>query len=357
MKGKIMRKKIMVVVLSLCLVFAFGLTGCVDDGGSGGGGGATSGDFAQPARDIDKDSLKVAYIPLGASGPTVPLVMKAYEDAIGSRDIKVDIFDSQFDTTTQLNIMNECITQKYDAIILEANDQSALNDVIVEAEKAGIPVITRNLAASGSYTAHMMCSDYSSGWEAAEYIQANAGVPDNAKAIILDVVPEIKPTNRMGTAFQDFLEQNTQWELIDIQSIENTSQENGNTVMRDLLTKHDDIDIVYCVNDAVAMGAAQAIESAGRTSDGIIVWGFAGYGHVLQAIKDGGSGIYGTSYADEYQLCFAIMNNVLWYMQTGVTGEKLGFEYFPTIEIKTFPVTTENFEEVMRYTRWDWHPE
>jgi ABC-type sugar transport system substrate-binding protein len=350
MKTKSMKKKIFTLLLAVVMVFAFGLSACSDGdtGAATGGGGGVTGDFAQPARDLSTGPIKIAFVPLGASGPTMPTAMRGYYDALGGEDngiFTIDVFDSQFDTTKQLQIMQDLITQKYDAILLEANDANALNDVISEAEAAGIPVITRNVGSTGPRIAHTLNSDYRSGWEAGKFIQENAGKPDDANVIVLDVVAELKATTRMGTGFEDYTKENTNWNLLESQPVTDTSQENGNTLMSALLAKYDKIDIVYTVSDDVAVGALQAIESAGREGDNIIIWGYEGHPLTLQAIKEGR--IYGTSFADVYQQAYSTMVLIKYFMETGITAEKLGMDYFPTIEFVTVPITKDNIDEVL----------
>ena len=57
-------------------------------------------------------------------------------------------------------------------------------------------------------------------------------------------------------------------------------------VMESMLQAHPNIDAVFCGNDAMAMGAYQAVLAAGKT-DQIIVLGFDGAADVVDAIKDG----------------------------------------------------------------------
>ena len=350
METKTLSKKWLAVILAVILAFVMGLAACADSGGGGGnaGGGGGGGNYAKPARDLSKGPIKIAFVPLGASGPTMPTTMKGYYDALGGEGngiFSIDIFDSQFDTTKQLQIMQDLITQKYDAIILEPNDANAINDVMADAEKAGIPVITRNVGASGPRVAHVLNSDYRAGWEAAQFIQANAGKPDDANVIILDVVPELKATCRMGAGFADYLEQNTKWKLLETQPIADTSQENANTVTSTLLSKYDKIDIIYTVNDDCSMGVLQALESAGRQNEGIINWGYEGHPPALLAIKDGK--IYGTSFADIYQQSYSTMMLVKYMMMTGITAYGLGMEYYPTLEFSTIPTTIDNIDEIL----------
>jgi ribose transport system substrate-binding protein len=350
MKSKEMKKTTFALFLAVLMIFALGLSACGGDAGGSGSGDAAgdTGYFTEPARDLNQGTYKIAFVPLGASGPLIPTAMRGYYDALGGEDngiVTIDIFDSQFDTTKQLQIMQDCITQKYDAIILEPNDANALNNVMAEAEAEGIPVITRNVGATGPRTGHVLNSDYRAGWEAGQFIQENAGKPNDANVLILDVVADLKPTTRMGTGFEDYLRENTDWNLLESQPVENTSQEGANTIMSTLLTKYDDIDIVYTVNDACAMGALQAIESAGRQNDGIVIWGYEGYASALIAIKEGR--IYGTSFADVYQQSYTTMMMVQYFMQTGITATKLGMEYYPTIEFKTVPTDINNIDDAL----------
>jgi ABC-type sugar transport system substrate-binding protein len=53
------------------------------------------------------------------------------------------------------------------------------------------------------------------------------------------------------------------------------------------LTKYSDIDVLYCVNDNTAIGAAQAIAAAGRQNAGIVIWGYSGTPAALDAIAQG----------------------------------------------------------------------
>lgn len=354
-------KKSLTKALTLLLAFAIilslaGLSGCGSDGAGAENGGSTSASgtlgMTTRAKDVSTEEIKVAYIPLSASGETVTGITEGFDYALaGYPNVKYTVYDPQFDVTTQLEMLNECITQGVDCVIIQPADSTALNNAIVEAEEAGIPVITQNTGCNGVRTAHVLNSDYKSGWQAAEYLDTNNVIPDDANVIILDCVAEIKPNCTMGTGFNDYVDQKTEWTLLADQAIENTSQENANTAMRDLLTKYDDIDAVYCVNDDCAMGALQAIEAAGRADDGIIVWGYEGHPAALKAIMEGR--LYGTSYADLFTSSYTIMMFALYLVETGFTGAQAGFEYYPTMEFSTVPCTVDNWEEVLAYTHWD----
>ncbi len=343
--------RVLSIILVIALVFSIcSLTGCGSEEPANEPAAASGSALAAKAKDVMNEEVVIAYIPLSASGETVTMTLEGFDYALaGYPNVKYEVYDPQFDVTTQLDMLNECITQGVDCIIIQSADTTALNSAITEAENAGIVVITQNTGCSGVRTTHVTNSDYKSGWQAAQYLDDNNVLADDANVVILDCVAEIKPNCRMGTGFHDYTTEKTGWTILAEQPIEMTSQENANTAMRDLLTKYDDIDAVYCVNDDCAMGALQALEAAGR--EDVVVWGYEGHPAALKAIMDGR--LYGTSYADLFTSSYAIMMMALYYIQTGFTGTQAGFEYYPSIEFSTVPCTVDNWEEVLEYTHWD----
>ena len=57
-------------------------------------------------------------------------------------------------------------------------------------------------------------------------------------------------------------------------------------VMESILQAHPDIDAVFCANDAMAMGAYQALVAAGKDKD-VKVFGFDGADDVVKLIAEG----------------------------------------------------------------------
>jgi ABC-type sugar transport system substrate-binding protein len=156
----------------------------------------------------------------------------------------------------------------------------------------------------------------------------------------------------MGTAFEDYMADNKIFNYLEGVAIPMTSVENSVTAMRDLLTKYPDIDIVYTVNDNCAIGAAQAIEAAGRQDEGIIIWGYEGTPAALDAIKKGT--IYGTSYSDPYNEGLVSVSMLLFCINTGISANSLGgLNYTPVVELATVPVTIDNIDSVIKSTHWD----
>ena len=343
-----MKTKLFAIVLAIVLVLAV-FAGC--SGSAGGGAEANAETHDKPIVDINGGAAcKMAYIPMGAGQEDFPVILKGMQEAIALYpNITLDTYDAGFNPSNQIDLMNECITQGVNVIFLNAMDATALNSTIAEAEEHGIVVITINNGASGVHTAHIQNTTYDAGYEAAEVISKM--VPAGAKTVILDVPAELKLACTMGQGFEDYAKKTGAFEILEDYAQTITSIEVGYQAASEVLTKYKDIDVLYCVNDNTAIGAAQAIEAAGRQDDGIIIWGYSGIPAVLDAIAQGK--VTGTSYSDPFYEGYAAMVSAMNYVQMGVNADKLNNEFFANVLLPTKNVTSENVLETIRGAHWD----
>ena len=342
-------KKLFVISLAIVLALAL-LAGCSSSGD--GGGDAKAETKTAPVVDINNGAAcKMAYIPMGAGQEDFPVILQGMKEAIALYpNITLDTYDAGFNPNNQINLINECITQGVNVIFLNAMDATALNSTIAEAEAAGIVVITINNGASGRHTAHIQNTTYDAGYDAAKYIAGITG-KTGAKTVILDVPAELKLACLMGQGFEDYSKETGAFEILEDYAQTITSIEVGYQAASEVLTKYKDIDVLYCVNDNTAIGAAQAIEAAGRENDGIIIWGYSGTPGALDAIAQGK--ITGTSYSDPFYEGYAAMVSAMNYVQLGVVGAKLGNEFYANVMLPTKNVTAENVLETIRSAHWD----
>lgn len=336
-------------LLMICALCAILMAGCGSESDSG--GSSASAELTAPVTDINNgDAATIAYIPMGAGQEDYSVILSGMQEALGMYDnVTLLTYDPAFDTTTQINIMNECINQGIDAIICNSLDSTALNSTIAEAEAAGIPVITLNNGASGTHTAHIMNTDYVAGWSTAEYL---AGIVDEgANVVILDVNASLKQTCTMGTGFEDYAAETGYFNILEDYAQETTFVEDGYNATSEMLSKYDDIDIIYSVNDNGAIGAYQALAAAGKENDGIIIWGYSGTPAGLDAIAQGQ--VYGTSYSDPFYEGYAAVVVTLLNIQTGVSAASLNAEFTAQVTLPCKIVTIDNVLDTIATTHWD----
>ena len=306
---------------------------------------------------LGKDIIKIAYIPISTAGVTNKIVELAFNDTLDAYQntgtITVDYFDPGYDAQTQITMVNDAVNQGYNCIFIECADPVSLATPVSEAEAAGIPVITLNLNAETPHTLHIRGVDYQAGWKACETLANDFGADSGKKVVIIDCPAPMAATNLQSNGFLDYMEQNTNWELLDQRNVDNFSQEGANTAMRDILTKYDQIDIVFNMMDDLTTGTLQAIEASGRNDGSICVYGNMGNPSTFDILTNGSGDLYGLNFCDYYtEYCIA-MAYALYFCMTGVCGGTLGYTSTPEYALSCWPVTPDNAELYKTLSRWD----
>ena len=305
-----------------------------------------------PTVDINNGATcKMAYVPMGSGQEDYPVILQGMQEAITLYpNIELLTCDPGFNPTNQIDMMKEFINQEVDVIFINAMDGNALNSTIAEAEEAGIVVMSINNGVEGVHTAHIQNTTYDAGYEAAEFIAKVA--PANATTVILDVAAELKATCTMGQGFEDYANEHAgTFNIVEDYAQSLTSVEIGYQAASEVLAKYDKIDVLYCVNDNTAVGAAQAVAAAGLEDSGIIIWGYSGTPAALDGIAQGQ--IYGTSYSDPFYEGYAAMVSAMNLVQLGINGKALGNEYYANVYLPTLNVTADNVLETIGNTHWD----
>ena len=162
-----------IIATALCLMMAGSLmVGCggekttrEDAGGGTATAAAAGGESNKVTVDpYSGDPVKIAYVAHDLGTPNNQGWKEGIERECASWDnIKVDSYNAESSAETQVQIMSDVISQKYNAIILQCSDGTALAPSVKQAEEAGIPVITVNLDADTVHSALVMAVDYDAG--------------------------------------------------------------------------------------------------------------------------------------------------------------------------------------------------
>jgi galactofuranose transport system substrate-binding protein len=238
--------------LAIAGAFALALTGCAGGGAAGGGGGGdeliTVG-FAQTGsesgwRSANTESMKSAF----SEENGFKLVFNAADNKIEA----------------QIAAVRSFINQGVDAIVVAPIVEDGWDDVLKEAEEAGIPVILEDRTVTASddlYEAWVGLDFKREGVTAGTWAAENFGdTPTNM--VVLEGTTGSAPANDRAEGFAEAIE-GTQITTLDSQT-GNFTRADGKTVMEGFLQKYgSDIDLVYAHNDDMALGAIDAIEAAG----------------------------------------------------------------------------------------------
>ncbi len=200
------------------------------------------------------------------------------------------VTSGEFDPAKQRNQVVDLIVRKVDAIILCPCDSKAIGTSIVDANKAGIPVFTADIASlakEGKVAGHVATDNLGGGKLAAvALIEALGG---KGKVAILDH-PEVESVILRTQGFNDELARQKRENGVSMTVVATlpggAAKDRSMKATEDLLQSHPDLDGIFAINDPSALGAVAALEKAGKLAK-VKVVGFDGMPEGRSAIKAG----------------------------------------------------------------------
>jgi len=190
------------------------------------------------------------------------------------------IFDSQNSTDKEASHFENIVTGEYGAILFNPTDADGSISNVRRAASAGIPVfcIDREINANDAATSQILSDSYSGCVALGQYFVEQVG-EKGEYAELLGLVGDNNTHNR-SKGFHSVVDRYPDLKMVAQQSA-SFDRATGMEVMETILQAHPDIKAVFCGNDAMAMGAYQAITAA-RKNGQIKVFGFDGAEDVLQ---------------------------------------------------------------------------
>jgi len=299
-KGESKMKKALALLLSLLMVISL-LSAC-------GGGKNDTSTATQPAEQSsdkadskpaaaetsnDKKPLRVAFIVKTLNNPFFVDMQNGAEKA--AKELGIELYftapEKETDIEKQIQLVENCIIDKFDAIVLAACGAVELNPSIIKANKADIPVILVNdnidfeklEAEGGSYVTYVGIDQEIAAGHAGKYVADN--FPDGANVAILEGVAGVLAAQQRKDGFMSQFANNDKIKVV-ISQPANWEREQGFSVFQNMLTSNPEINVLYSCNDEMALGAVEAIEQAGLTGK-ITVLGFDATDDAKAAIKEG----------------------------------------------------------------------
>jgi ribose transport system substrate-binding protein len=195
------------------------------------------------------------------------------------------LFDSQNNPAVESDHFENLISSGFDAILFNPTDADGSIANILKAKEAGIPVfcMDREVNSNDAATSQILSDNYT-GCVAigVEFVKQLHGKGNYVE--ILGLAGD-NNTYARSNGFHTVVDKFKGLKLL--------GQQNGDfdrnkamEVMESMMQANPSIQGVFCGNDAMALGAFQAIQSAGK-SEQIKVFGFDGADEVVQKIKEG----------------------------------------------------------------------
>jgi ribose transport system substrate-binding protein len=206
------------------------------------------------------------------------------QQAAYAADTKLIIVDAQDDPAKMTAGIEDLITKKVSAILINPTDSDAVVPAIQKANDSGIPVFTVDRGANGGTVVSHIASDNIAGGSMAAEFLCNA-IGGQGNVVELQGVAGTSAARDRGQGFNDYMSASCQGVTIVAQQTANFNRDEGLTVFENILQAQPDIAGVFAHNDEMILGAIQAAEAANRT--GIVFVGFDAIDDAVQAVKDG----------------------------------------------------------------------
>ncbi|WP_085899856.1 sugar ABC transporter substrate-binding protein [Kiloniella majae] len=213
---------------------------------------------------------------------------KEHEKKRGDYELRAVGMQNETDFESQINAVENFITQGVDAIVIAPADSRAMVRPLKRAMEAGIVVINFDVSLDaeakkqqGVELAFVGPDNRGGAKLAGDALGELLGA--GSKVVIIEGNPGADNANERRLGFEASVE-DYKLDLVDSRTAHWETEE-ANTVFSNILTAHPDIQGVMAANDSMAIGVVKALESAGRKD--ITVVGFDNIPAVGPMIKDG----------------------------------------------------------------------
>ena len=229
---------------------------------------------------------------LTLTNPFFKVIADTLTAEAAKRGFDVVVVSGEFDVARQQNQVKDFIVNKVAAIVLTPCDSQAVGTSIKEANEAGIPVFTADiacLAPDAKVVSHVATDNLGGGEEAAKAMIEALGEA-GGKVVILDF-KAVESCILRVKGFKEVIAEhnaaNPSGQIKIVAELPGGGQKDmGYKAAEDALQAHPDLAGIFAINDPSALGARAALEKAGK-AEAVKIIGFDGQPEGKQAIKDG----------------------------------------------------------------------
>ncbi|MEA5460434.1 D-ribose ABC transporter substrate-binding protein [Arcicella sp. LKC2W] len=239
--------------------------------------------FGCQPKTTDTSPKKVAVIISTLNNPWFVVLAEAASAKAKELGYEAKIFDSQNNTALETDHFDNAIASGYDAVLFNPTDADGSVVNVKKAKEAGVAVfcIDREVNSADAATSQILSDNYSGCVSIGKYFVETM----NKKGKYVELLGLVGDNNTWNRSkgFHSVVDKFPDLKMVAQQSAD-FDRNKGLEVMESILQAHPDITAVFCGNDAMAMGAFQALISSGKANQ-VKVFGFDGADDVLSSIK------------------------------------------------------------------------
>jgi ribose transport system substrate-binding protein len=284
------------------------------------------------------DKARVAVVISTLNNPWFVVLADAAKKRAEELGYDAVVFDSQNNPSKETEHFDNIITSNYKAILFNPTDAKGSVANVKAAKEAGIPVfcMDREIDVKDLAVSQILSDNYSGcvllGQDFVKRLKGKGTYVE-----LLGIVGDNNTWNR-SRGFHSVVDTYPDLKMVAQQSGE-FDRNKAMEVMESMLQAHPGINAVFCGNDAMAMGAYQAVLAAGK-ADKILIYGFDGAADVVDAIRDG------KIVATGMQFPKTMAKTAAEYADRHIKGER---DFQQKVPVAVELVTKENVDKYVSY--------
>lgn len=292
---------------------------------------------AETTESTEKAGMKVGMTVQDLSNQIWSSSCEALKGLVEADGGSMTYLDCSNNASKQIGQVENFIASGVDAIVIHPVDVNAVEEVLSEAQKAGIKVYSWDENLENADIAWLV-DNYELGKiigeEAAKWI--NEVHDGSCEVAVLDY-PQIPILLERGNGIVDAIKEKAPNATIVAQTSAINPTE-GMTKMETIFQANPDVQVVACIGGGGAVGANEAIKAAGKLTDKIGVFAADATDQELEAIKNNEANRMSVLITGDAN---AISKEIYGWLEKLVAGESVEKEVYRT----TIPVTAENLEQ------------
>ena len=235
--------------------------------------------------EASKGKRKIAVVISTLNNPWFVVLGNTAKERAEQLGYEATIFDSQNDTAKESDHFENIIAGGYTAILFNPTDADGSIANVRKAKEADVPTfcIDREINSNDVAVTQILSDNYTGCVEMGQYFVKKM----NKKGTYVELLGILGDNNTWNRSkgFHSVVDNYPELKMLSQQTAE-FDRTKAMEVLESILQAHPEIDAVFCGNDAMAMGAYQALVAAGK-ADKVMVFGFDGAKDVIDSIHDG----------------------------------------------------------------------
>jgi len=252
-------------------------------------------------------------------------------DEAKKQNVSLQLDSADLDAAKQSSQVQNFVNSKVDAIVLCPVDSAAVGPTVGLANSKNIPVFTADVAAqSGKVVCHIASDNVEGGRLAGEYAAKLLNGKGNVAILDLKTVSSVQDRVK---GFKDAIAKYPGIKIVADEEVPDAKRENAVPKATNVLTAHPEINLIFGINDNVALGTLSALQQV--KNDKVMVVGFDAGSEAQTNIASGTSPLK----ADAIQFPHLIGVMTIDAIVKSLNGEQVP----PKLPVPTDLVTKDSF--------------